>query len=130
MGLFLGLRTIIYPAPDLGASTAWFSGLLGIKPYFEEPFYVGFEVAGYELGLDPHRDPALGPVTYWGVADLDAALAQATAAGARPDSGIDEVGGSIRVATVLEPGGAVLGLIENPHFALPTAPEPTSGPGR
>ena len=60
--MFLGLRTVIYPAPDLEAMKAWFAALLGIGPYFDQPFYVGFEVGGYELGLDPSADPAAGPV--------------------------------------------------------------------
>ena len=128
--MFLGLRTVIYPAPDLAASRTWFTELLGVEPYFDEPFYVGFNVAGYELALDPSGDPAIGPVTYWGVADADTALAQLLAAGATPRSEVQEVGDSIRVATVLEPGGTVLGVIENPHFQLPATATSTAGPGR
>ena len=116
--MFLGLRTVIYPAPDLPASKAWFSELLGAAPYFDEPFYVGWDVAGYELALDPAGDPAAGPVTYWGVPVADAALARLLAAGAAPRDGVRDVGGGIRVATVLEPGGSVLGVIENPHFVV------------
>jgi len=128
--MFLGLRTVIYPAPDLAASKAWFTKLLGVQPYFDEPFYVGFTVAGYELALDPSGDPNTGPVTYWGVADADTALAQLLAAGAAPRGQVQEVGDGIRVATVLEPGGTVLGVIENPHFQLTATPTPTAGPGR
>ena len=128
--MFLGLRTVIYPAPDLAASRAWFAELLGVEPYFDEPFYVGFTVAGYELALDPAGDPATGPVTCWGVADADAALARLLAAGATARGQVQEVGGGIRVATVLEPGGSVLGVIENPHFQLPPTATPTDGPGR
>lgn len=125
--MFLGLRTIIYPAPDLVASKAWFTQLLGADPYFDEAFYVGFDVAGYELGLDPNGDQATGPVTYWGVADADVALAELLAAGATPRGGVQDVGGGIRAATVLEPvAGAVLGIIENPHFQLP---QTLAGPG-
>ena len=124
--MFLGLRTVIYPAPDLARSRSWYSALLGFGPYFDEPFYVGFDVAGYELALDPAGDPAVGPVTYWGVPDAEVALAQLRAAGAEPHGDLREVGGGIRVATVLDPGGAVLGVIENPHFALRDA---TVGPG-
>lgn len=128
--MFLGLRTIIYPAPDLDASKAWFTGLLGIAPYFDEPFYVGFHVAGYELALDPSGEPNSGPVTYWGVADADAALAQLVGAGASPHEDVRDVGDSIRVATVIEPGGSILGVIENPHFQLPASPPHSDGPGR
>ena len=98
--MFLGLRTVIYPAPDLAASRAWFTRLLGTEPYFDEAFYVGFDVAGYELALDPRGDPAAGPVTYWGVADADTALARLLAAGATPHSEVREVGGGIRVVLV------------------------------
>lgn len=129
--MFLGLRTIIYPAINLAASRAWYSELLGIEPYFDEPFYVGFAVGGYELGLDPHGGPAVGPITYWGVADADAALPWLLDQGATARSPVQEVGGGIRVATVLEAGGAVLGIIENPHFELSAAaPSADSGPGR
>ena len=55
-----GLRTVIYPAPDLDAAKAWWTALLGQEPYFDQPFYVGYEVAGYELGLLPDADPADG----------------------------------------------------------------------
>jgi catechol 2,3-dioxygenase-like lactoylglutathione lyase family enzyme len=131
--MFLGLRTVIYPAPDLAASKAWFTALLGFEPYFDEPFYVGYTVGGYELALNPALDPSVGPVTYWGVADADAAWAWLLGAGARAREPVQEVGGGIRVATVTEPGGSVLGIIENPHFVLPPAPAGSAGsvgPGR
>ncbi len=127
--MFLGLRTVIYPAPDLAASKAWWAERLGFDPYFDEPFYVGFEVAGYELGLNPNVDPEAGAISYWGVGDLDAAVATLLEAGAREGSGIQDTGGGIRVAEVIEPGGAVVGLIENPHFSLPPGVE-QPGPGR
>ncbi len=119
--LLLGLRTTIYPAPDLAASTAWFTEVLGFGPYFDEPFYVGFEVAGYELGLDPNRDPAAGVSTLWGVADIAAARARLLALGATAEGEIQEVGDGIKVASVRMPGGAELGIIENPNFAVPPA---------
>jgi len=124
----LGLRTAIYPAPDLERSKTWFSGLLDFAPYFDEPFYVGFDVGGYELALHPGYDPADGVRTYWGVADADAALAALHAAGADEHEAVQDVGGGIRVASVREPGGAILGVIENPHFAARNAASP--GPGR
>jgi len=121
---------VIYPALDLTAGKAWFTQLLGVEPYFNEPFYVGFNVAGYELALDPNGDPATGPLTYWGVADADTALAQLLDAGAMLRGDVQDVGGSIRVATVLEPGGTILGIIENPHFQLPEVTTAAVGPGR
>jgi catechol 2,3-dioxygenase-like lactoylglutathione lyase family enzyme len=128
--MFLGLRTVIYAAPDLAASKAWYTAVLGIDPYFDEKFYVGFNVAGYELALDPHADPEAGPITYWGVSDADAALAALLDAGAAEHAGVRDVGDGIRVATVREPGGAVLGIIENAHFKLDNAEAASAGPGR
>ncbi len=128
--MFLGLRTVIYPAPDLARSKAWFTEILGTAPYFDEPFYVGFNVEGYELALDPEGDPARGPVTFWGVADADVALARLLEAGAEPGSPVADVGDGIRVATVIEAGGSVLGIIENPHFELIPDHSPPRGPGR
>jgi hypothetical protein len=76
-----GLRTVIYPSADLAADTAWWSQLLGTAPYFDQPFYVGFSVAGYELGLLPDADPADGALVYWGVDDVAAAVQEAIAGG-------------------------------------------------
>jgi len=97
-----------------------------VEPYFDEPFYVGFNVAGYELALDPSGDPA----TYWGVADADMALAELLDAGATKRGAVQDVGNSIRVATVLEPGGSIFGIIENPHFQLARDGNPRRGAGR
>lgn len=114
--MFLGLRTTIYPAPDLAAAKAWFTGVLGQEPYFDEPFYVGFEVGGFELGLLPDADPADGVLTYWGVPDAEAAYAALVAAGASEHGPVTEVGDGIKTGTVREPGGSIVGIIENPHF--------------
>ncbi len=128
--MFLGIRTVIYPAPDLATSKAWFTALLGIEPYFDQPFYVGYSVGGYELGLDPNANPGTGSQSYWGVHDIDAAYAKLLDAGARAHTEVTETGDGIRVASVLEPGGTFLGLIENPHFQLPDPPAENDGPGR
>lgn len=122
--MLLGLRTVIYKAPDLERAKAWYTSILGIGPYFDEPFYVGFNVGGYELGLDPNAEAPPGPggaTAYWGVTDLDAAVAYVLGLGAAPVSPVQDVGGGIRVATVADPAGNVIGLIENPHFQLPAA---------
>lgn len=128
--MFLGLRSLIHPAPDLAASRAFFVALLGIEPYFDEPFYVGFDVGGFELGLWPAGDPASGPATYWGVDDLDAALAHAQSVGATAVGEISEVGQGIRMVDLLAPTGEAFGLIENPVFVARPAPESYAGPGR
>lgn len=128
--MFLGLRSLIHPAPDLAASKAFFTSLLGVEPYFDEPFYVGYDVGGFELGLWPDGDPALGPTTYWGVDDLDTALAHARSIGATPRNEIAEVGQGIRMIDLVAPTGEVFGLIENPVFVARPAPTTYAGPGR
>ena len=118
-----GLRTVIHPVADLAASKQWWTDLLGFGPYFDEPFYVGFNIGGYELGLDPDASQSKsgpgGTVVYWGVKKLDEGLARFSKHGAKIVSPAQDVGGDIRVATVADPFGNVIGLIENPHFALP-----------
>jgi len=108
-----GLRTVIYHVSNLADATAWYTQVAGHPPYFNEPFYVGFNVGGYELGLLPDGD---GVATYWGTADIDAEHARLIALGAKPNDEIKNVGDGIRVASVLDPFGNVVGIIENPHF--------------
>ncbi len=116
-----GLRSQIYQVADLAAAKAWYTELLGIAPYFDQPFYVGFNVGGYELGLQPSADPdadqARGAVTYWGVPDADAASAHLLALGATEHQPVQDVGG-IKLGAVTAPQGNILGVIENPHFTL------------
>jgi predicted enzyme related to lactoylglutathione lyase len=115
--MLLGLRTAIYPAPDLARARDWYSELLGIKPYFDQPFYVGFAVGGFELGLLPDGVPGRqGPQPLWGVANADSAWQRLLALGATALEPVNEVGEGIRVAAVLDPFGNRLGIIENPHF--------------
>ena len=120
---FRGLRTAIYHAPDLAKARAWYAKVLGIEPYFDQPFYVGFNVAGYELGLDPDSSSTPGGkggvVVYWGVSSAEAEFRRLIELGATERSGVQEVGEGIRVATVLDPFGNIFGIIENPHFKLP-----------
>ena len=118
-----GLRTIIYPTTDLAKATAWYTGVVGYPPYFNQPFYVGFNVGGYELGLLPPGDEDTGdsPTTYWGVADAHAEYARVIALGARPHSDVKDVGDGILVASVMDPCGNIVGLIQNPHFKFQEA---------
>jgi predicted enzyme related to lactoylglutathione lyase len=111
-----GLRTVIHPVTDLDAAKAWWTQLLGFGPYFDQPFYVGFEAAGYELGLLPDHDPADGALTYWGVADARAAVDAAVALGATVHAPPADVGEGIVTASVRTPDGSILGFIVNPHF--------------
>jgi predicted enzyme related to lactoylglutathione lyase len=114
----LGLRTVIYPAPALAAAKRWYAEVLGATPYFDEPFYVGFTVGGFELGLIPDAVPGTtGPQPLWGVAEIGAAHSRLVELGAKPLDPIVEVGGGIKVAAVVDPFGNRLGLIENPHFS-------------
>jgi catechol 2,3-dioxygenase-like lactoylglutathione lyase family enzyme len=127
--MYLGIRSVIYPAPDLTAARDWFAGVLGIQPYFDEPFYVGFSLGGYELGLDPGADVARGAISYWGVENASEALEELLAAGATDSSGVTDVGEGLRMATVQLPnGGGIFGIIENPAFAL--VPVASKGPGQ
>jgi predicted enzyme related to lactoylglutathione lyase len=113
-----GLRTVIYPSPDLATATSWWTAALSHEPYFREPFYVGFEVGGYELGLLPDADPADGALVYWGVDDVQAAVDETLAAGAVVHVPVAEVGDGIVTATVRLPNGTILGLIHNAHFTI------------
>ena len=118
-----GLRTVIYSAPDLEKAKDWYSKVLSRQPYFSEPFYVGFNVGGYELGLDPDTTnvkPGSNAVAYWGVADARAAYARLLSLGAKEHTPVREVGGDILVGTVLDPFDNVLGIIQNPHFKVVT----------
>ena len=115
--MILGLRTVIYAAPDLSAAKAWYTQVLGFGPYFDQPFYVGFAVGGFELGLIPDGTPgAGGTVAYWGVADIDAVSARLAELGARPRGPIQDVGEGIRTAEFDDPFGNVFAVIQNPHF--------------
>src|SRR3954465_6269799 len=117
----LGLRTAIYHVSDLARAKKWYSLVFGVEPYFDEPFYVGFNIGGYELGLDPNTDGVKpgpgGSVPYWGVPDAAKAVEQFTRAGATLESPLQDVGEGIKVATVADPFGNLIGLIENPHFS-------------
>jgi predicted enzyme related to lactoylglutathione lyase len=115
--MILGLRSAIYPAPDLAAAKRWYAEVLGVAPYFDETFYVGFSVAGFELGLVPDATPGItGPQPLWGVSDISSAHARLLQIGATPLDPIVEVGDGIKVAAVTDPFGNRFGLIENPHF--------------
>lgn len=118
--MFLGLMNATYQAKNLEAAKAWYSKALNVQPYFDQPFYVGFNVHGYELGLVPEKaageNRAASGVAYWSVADARAVYQRLIDLGATPREPVQEVGGDILVATVHDPFGNVLGIIQNPHF--------------
>jgi predicted enzyme related to lactoylglutathione lyase len=114
-----GLRTAIYPTPDLARGKEWYRQVLGQDPYFDEPFYVGFSVGGFELGLIPDGEPGTSGVqVFWGVADAAAELTRLTALGAAVHEPLKDVGGGINVASVRDPFGNLFSIIQNPHFKL------------
>ena len=112
-----GLRTVKYPVADLARAKAWFTEAFGQAPYFDQPFYVGFAIGGFELGLVPDGTPGTaGAVAYWGVDDIEAEVARILALGATEHEAIQDVGEGIRTAELRDPFGNVLGLIQNPLF--------------
>jgi predicted enzyme related to lactoylglutathione lyase len=115
--MLLGLRTAIYPVTDLAKARAWYALATGIAPYFDEPFYVGFSIGGFELGLIPDGTPGIdGPQPLWGVEDVAVAHDRLVELGATALDPVAEVGGGITVAAVRDPFGNRIGLIHNPHF--------------
>ena len=110
-----GIKTVLHPVSDLERAKPVYEALLGIPPQADSSYYVGFEAAGQQVGLVPGRgpnDPA-GPVAYWHVADIEAKLAEVTAAGAAVKEPARDVGGGRLVATFTDPDGNVLGLIQD-----------------
>ena len=114
--MFKKLRTIIYHVDDLQKAKAWYADLTGVQPYFDEVFYVGFNINGFELGLDPDFEYVMErgsqAVAYWKVEDIETTVKKFKNAGAVLSSKIKEVGVGIKVATLADPWGNALGLIE------------------
>jgi predicted enzyme related to lactoylglutathione lyase len=116
--MILGLRTAIYPVTDLASAKSWYSQVLGVQPYFDQPFYVGFSVGGFELGLLPDETSGTtGPQILWGVLDVETELERLLALGATELVPVQDVGEGIKVAAVKDPFGNRLGIIENPNFS-------------
>jgi len=114
-----GLRTVIYAAPDLAQAKLWYTEVIGHAPYFDEPYYVGYAVGGFELGLIPDAQPGGGgAMVYWGVDEIATEFARLEKLGAQVHEAIRDVGGGIKVATVKDPFGNVFGIIQNPNFRL------------
>jgi catechol 2,3-dioxygenase-like lactoylglutathione lyase family enzyme len=119
-GFFHGLRTAVYFVDDLDKAKAWYADVLGHKPYFDSPYYVGFSVGGFELGLHPRDEKYPGLIgstaAYWGVSDAMEAHARLLQLGATEYSRIEDVGEGIKIGAVKDPFGNLLGIIENPSF--------------
>jgi predicted enzyme related to lactoylglutathione lyase len=111
-----GIKTVLHPVTDLPAAKAVYTALLGLPPQADDSYYVGFDAAGQHIGLVPGGGPQgmSSPVAFWHVADLEAKLAEVTAAGATVKEPAHDVGGGRLVATVTDPDGNVLGLLQDP----------------
>jgi predicted enzyme related to lactoylglutathione lyase len=111
-----GIKTVLHPVSDLAAAKAVYTALLGVSPQADAPYYVGFDVAGQHIGLVPGGGPQgmTSPVTFWQVPDIEAKLAEVTAAGATAKEPAHDVGGGRLVATFTDPDGNVLGLLQDP----------------
>jgi predicted enzyme related to lactoylglutathione lyase len=107
-----GIKTILHPVSDLEAAKRVYTALLGVEPMADAPYYVGYEAAGQQIGLVPGSDMT-SPVAHWHVSDIEATLADVTAAGATVKDAPREVGGGRLVATFTDPDGNVLGLIQD-----------------
>jgi len=110
-----GIKTVLHPVSDLAAAKAVYTALLGVPPSTDSYFYVGFEAGVQQIGLVPGGGPLgmTSPVAFWHVPDIEAKLAEVTAAGATVKEPAHEVGGGRLVATVTDPDGNVLGLIQD-----------------
>ena len=111
-----GFGPIIYPVSDLDSATELYTRLLGVAPYADQPYYVGFRVGGMELGLDPHGHDKgmIGPVGYWAVDDIEASIGELTEAGASVLQPATDVGGGKLVAMVTDAEGNITGLTQEP----------------
>ena len=111
-----GIKTVLHPVSDLARAKPVYAALLGIQPQADAPYYVGFDAGGQHIGLVPGggQEGMPSPVAYWQVADIEAKLAEVTAAGATLNEPPRDVGGGRLVATVTDPDGNVLGLLQDP----------------
>jgi predicted enzyme related to lactoylglutathione lyase len=122
MHKILGLRTVAYKVGDLKKAKEWYSKAFNKEPYFDEPFYVGFSIGGYELGLQPIEDEnnivGNSVTAYWGVDNIEASINKMLELGASKADEPLEVGGGVIVASMADPWGNIIGLIYNPHFKV------------
>lgn len=116
----LGLRTCIYKVTELEKAKAWYTHAFQSPPYFDEPFYVGFNIGGFELGLQPNEttpdQKSENVLTYWGLEDIEKEFQRFLELGATTHEKPTNVGGELMVATVKDPWGNIIGLIYNPYF--------------
>ncbi|HTX84735.1 MAG TPA: VOC family protein [Streptosporangiaceae bacterium] len=110
-----GIKTVLHPVSDLDKAKAVYTALLGMPPQHDAPYYVGYETDAQHIGLVPGGGPQgmTSPVAYWHVPDIEAKLAEVTAAGATVKDPVRDVGGGRLVATFTDPDGNVLGLLQD-----------------
>lgn len=114
-----GLRTAIYKVPNITAAKQWYAKAFEVEPYFDQPFYVGFNIDGYELGLQPDdstKEKGESVAAYWATNDVQSTYDRLISLGAIDNEPPQNVGGDIIVATLKDPWNNVIGLIFNPHF--------------
>jgi predicted enzyme related to lactoylglutathione lyase len=111
-----GMKTVMYPVTDIAAAKQLYGRLFGVAPYMDEPYYVGFNVDGQDVGLDPngHNRGMTGPVGYWHVDDINKSVEELVAAGAKSEQPVRDVGGGKLIATVEDADGNVVGLLQAP----------------
>ncbi len=118
----LGLRTVVYKVDNLEKAKQWYTLAFQTEPYFDEPFYVGFNIGGYELGLLPEEIPqekkSENVITYWGVNEIAKEFNRLIGLDATVDEEPTNVGGELVVASVKDPWGNVIGIIYNPEFKI------------
>lgn len=109
-----GIRTIIYPVADISQAKALYSTLLGVEPYMDQPYYVGFSVGELDVGLDPnaHKMGVTVPIGYYHVSDIQASLQSLLDAGAQIQQGVKDVGGGKQIASVKDADGNIIGLMQ------------------
>jgi predicted enzyme related to lactoylglutathione lyase len=110
-----GIKTVLHPVSDLSAAKPVYTALLGVPPTADASYYVGYEAEGQHIGLVPNGGPQgmISPVAYWHMPDIEAKLAEVTAAGATVKEPARDVGGGRLVATFTDPDGNVLGLVQD-----------------
>ena len=120
--MMLGLRTTIYKVSDLQAAKAWYTDAFRTAPYFDEPFYIGFNIGGFELGLLPEDESPTeksdNVLSYWGVDNIEEHYQHLLSLGAIAHEKPTNVGGELMVATVKDPWQNVVGIIYNPYFKI------------
>ena len=118
----LGLRTTIYIVSDLNAAKIWYANAFNVEAYFDEPYYVGFNIGGFELGLQPDKNSTskktITVISYWGVTNIRQSHKRLIEIGAKSHEEPTNVGGELMVSSVFDPWGNVIGLIYNPSFQI------------